>query len=285
MPDPQRAALIEINIDDCIESFGLKGRPWARRMLAPIIAPSAGRFADQVLGFDADVGARGLQTAAAAFAARVTGGVIGEGVDRIPATGPVLFTSNHPGMADTVALFASIPRADLRIIANDRPFLRALRNVHDTHLIDVSADPTQRMQAMRSALRVLQNGQAALTFPAGKIEPDPAVLPGARASLDTWADSIGLLVKRVPALCVIPVIVSGVLHAGAQRHPVTRLRRSEDARQRLGATLQLIFARYQNNRVCVRFGAPMMAADLTAQHGEAGAIARAISQAAASLLP
>ena len=38
--------------------------------------------------------------------------------------------ANHPGMTDTVALFTSLAsRPDLRVIASDRPFLRALPNV------------------------------------------------------------------------------------------------------------------------------------------------------------
>lgn len=279
-----RDALIEINTGDFLESIALHKSVLARRVLGPLIRPAASYFADQVLDYDADVGRNGLQQASKAFGARVTGGIRCDGVAGIPAEGPLLFTSNHPGMADTISLFACIPRTDLSIIANDRQFLRYLQNIHGRHLIDVPSDPGQRMQAMRSMMRALRQGRAALTFPAGRIEPDPAVWPGARESLNSWAESIGLLVKLVPGLTVIPVIVSGVLHPAAQFHPLTKLRRGWDNRQRLGATLQLMFKRYQTNRVHVSFGAPLSAPHLLAQSQDAGEITRLIAEAAGRLL-
>ena len=51
------------------------------------------------------------------------------GHEHIPPTGPALFLSNHPGMADTISLFAAINRMDLKIIALHRPFLASLVNV------------------------------------------------------------------------------------------------------------------------------------------------------------
>ena len=101
-----------------------------------------------------------------------------EGVDRVPREGPVLVVSNHPGLADAVALFATMPRDDLRVIAAERPFLSALPNTSRA-LIPVPDTPTGRPGAVRVAARHLRRGGAVITFPGGKIEPDPAVLPGA----------------------------------------------------------------------------------------------------------
>jgi len=62
-------------------------------------------------------------------------------------------------------------------------------------------------------------------FPAGQIEPDPALHAGARESLDGWSPSVGVLARLAGGTRVVPAVVSGVLSAPAQRHPLTLLRR------------------------------------------------------------
>jgi hypothetical protein len=112
----------------------------------------------------------------------------------------------------------------------------------------------------------LRSGGAILTFPAGEIEPDPALLPGVLESLDGWASSVGALARIVPATQIVIAMVGGVLAPQAMRHPLTRLRRTEKDRQRLGATLQLLakiwFPTRWNVHIRVRFSPPIPAADL-----------------------
>jgi 1-acyl-sn-glycerol-3-phosphate acyltransferase len=48
--------------------------------------------------------------------------------ERLPRDGPLLLISNHPGLSDAVALFASTLRPDLRMVASEWPFLDALPN-------------------------------------------------------------------------------------------------------------------------------------------------------------
>jgi hypothetical protein len=86
----------------------------------------------------------------------------------------------------------------------------------------------------------LQSGGAILTFPAGHIEPDPAVLPGAVVSLDSWSPSMALFIRKVPETLIVGVVVSHVLAPQATFHPLTRLRRTRLDRERLGASIQLI---------------------------------------------
>jgi hypothetical protein len=62
---------------------------------------------------------------------------------------------------------------------------------------------------LRQVARHLQTGGAVLTFPAGRIEPDPAwsdPLP----STAGWSDSTFVWARTVPGLRVQPVLVSGV---------------------------------------------------------------------------
>jgi hypothetical protein len=156
--------------------------------------------------------------------------------------------------------------------------------VHSKHLIDVSQDPGQRVQAVRSVMRALRDGCAALTFPAGKIEPDPDALPGAAASMDTWHESMGLLVRMVPHLTVVPAFVRGVVEPRTLQNPLSRMRRTQKGREQTATTLQVMWPGYQRNVVRVAFGLPLAAADLLKQTQDASAITQNIVAGARALL-
>jgi 1-acyl-sn-glycerol-3-phosphate acyltransferase len=160
------------------------------------------------------------------------------GVENIP-PGPVLVASNHPGMTDTLVLFASLGRADLRAIALARPFLLSLANVSQ-RLLFLDQDSLQRVGPMRAAAKHLRAGGALLTFPAGRNEPDPALERGAVDALQTWVDSAAVFVRLAPGTLVLPVCVRGVAWTAAARHPLARLRRAKDDRQLLASVLQLL---------------------------------------------
>lgn len=187
-------------------------------------------------------------------------GVVVEGADRVPREGPLLVVSNHPGLADAVALFASMPRDDLRVIAAERPFLSALPNTSRA-LIPVPDTPNGGLGAARTASRHLRRGGAVITFPGGKIEPDPAVLPGASEALEAWSGSVDLFARLVPGLTVVPAVVSGVISASALRNPVSRLRRDPRDRAWLSATLQMLIPALRDVTTRVEFGPPLRAAE------------------------
>ena len=248
--------LIRINLSDFFESLGLAHFRRSRAVFEPLLRPIARRFAEQIVTFDEQVGALGLMGGSKWLMRQFTNGLLVSGVEHVPAKGPVLIASNHPGMADTIALFSSIQRSDLKIVAAVRPFLRSLPNVSQ-HLIYVSDDTSDRMRVVREATAHLRRGGAILTFPAGKIEPDPEVLPGAVASLETWGESIGVFMRLAPQTQLLPTIVRGVVSAGALRNPLTHLRRSRYDRERMAAGLQIMFPRYQNNVVKITFAPPI----------------------------
>jgi len=204
------------------------------------------------------------------------------GRENIPADGPALILANHPGMADTIALFTSLPRPDLRIIALARPFLHALPNV-SRQLIYV---PTEgdRMLVVRAAARHLREGRTVLTCPAGEIEPDPAVLPGAVESLQRWSQSIGLFARLVPQTRIVPAIVSGVVSRAALNNPLTHLRRARKDRERMAAALQVMIPAYQGTTVRVAFGPPLTGSELVTEGADAAAITRAVAARARRLL-
>jgi 1-acyl-sn-glycerol-3-phosphate acyltransferase len=261
----QVKALTQINVQDFLSAWGLGRVKVGRKLLERLSTPAARRFAREVTAYDQRVGAEGLQAGAAWTAKRFAERLEVVGQEHVPAAGPALILGNHPGLIDTVALFASVPRADLRIIAGDRPFLRALPHISQ-RLIFVPEHAEGRMAAVREATRHLRQGGAILTLPAGHIEPDPAVLPGAIESLQAWSDSIALFAKLVPQTRIVPVIVTGVLTRAALGNPLTRIRKTRQDREWLAATLQLLLQpRWRAYRpTCVRviFGPPLLAADL-----------------------
>jgi len=212
------ANLTEINLDDLVSSFGWQDSPRLATLVRGIFHAPAQKFARQMLTFDADIGQRGLALAAQTLFKQFARDLQIFGAERLPQNGPTLYLSNHPGMIDTLALFMAIQRADLRILAIERPFLKALTST-SRQLIFLNDDPTRRMAAVKTTAAHLKAGGAALTFPAGKIDPDPAVYPGAVEALGGWSDSAGILARFAPGTKVIPTLVSGVLWEKAVNIP------------------------------------------------------------------
>jgi hypothetical protein len=251
---PLIETLTEVNIVDILDSAGLlhlRGTP-----LRHIFRPTARRFALTAHEFDTRVGKEGLAQGSAWLMSRMTAGLVTSGMEHVPAQGPLIVLANHPGMTDTVALFASLAlRPDLRVIASDRPFLRALPNVA-RQLLLLPEDRAGHMAAMRGAARHLQQGGALLTFPAGDIEPDPATFGPQRAvaSLRNWSSSFALFARLVPQARFVPALVSNVISPQAQKHPLTMLRRTARNREKLAAALQVALPRYRGLVARVAFG-------------------------------
>jgi hypothetical protein len=168
-------------------------------------------------------------------------------------------------MADALSLFSALNREDLKIIALERPFLTSLPNTSRRLFLVRDDDSRSRAHLVREVSTHLRKGGAALTFPAGHIEPDPDIAPDASASLDRWTDSVGVFVRMTPETAVVPVLVQGVLWRTVARHPLLRLKRSREERERLAATLQLlahVVCRVTPVRVRVHVGRPITAAAL-----------------------
>lgn len=262
MPDPspelrERLNLLtRISMDDLLESSGLAFL--ARTPLRWLFWPMARRFAHVVHEFDNRVGAHGLAQGSEWLLLRMSGGLRVQGQEHLPASGPVFVLANHPGMTDTVALFVSLARRpDLRVIALERPFLRALPNVA-RQLIFLPEDDAGRLAVVRAGVKHLKQGGALLTFPAGEIEPDPGAF-GRRAATDSlknWSDSHAVFGRLVPQTQVVPAIVSHVVSVGAQRNPLTRWRRTPQDREKFAAALQVMWRPYQKQVVKVAFGPP-----------------------------
>jgi hypothetical protein len=232
-------SLTEINLDDLVAAFGWQSYFLPREFLRAAFRRPAAKFAGQMQNFDRQVGLAGLPEAARQSSHRFVKDIRVFGLENLLSSGPALYLSNHPGMTDTLCLFAAIRRPDLRIIALRRPFLQALPNI-SRHLIYVSDDPIDRMSAVRKGSSHLRDGGGLLTFPAGEIEPDPDVYAGAIESLNSWLDSAGVFIRFAPETKIIPILVRNVLWNKAVRHPLTHVRSNRADRERLGASFQLL---------------------------------------------
>ena len=261
-PEPTRPERVETLTRICAEqllrAFGLGNGTRTLELLARFPAE---RLARQVATYDEVVGESGLAAGGAWALELMARSVEVEGRENVPSHGPVLLTSNHPGLADCLALFATIAREDLRVVAGENPLLDALPNT-SRQLISVSEASSGRLGIVRTAARHLKRDGALLTFPGGRIEPDPAVLPGARDALERWSESLDLFARLVPDLKVVPAVVSGVLSPLALRNPLILVRRHRRDREWLAATLQMLTPALRNVTTRVVFGRPMRAGDV-----------------------
>ena len=254
--------LTEINLDDLVSSFGWEHRPGLARILRRMFVGPARNFAQVMLDFDDDIGVNGLADAARVMLRKYIRDVRVFSAP-LPA-GPFLALSNHPGMADTLALFSALDRHDLKIVAIDRPFLKALANISQ-QLFYVTDDPTARMSLVRQVSGHLRSGGAALTFPAGEIEPDPNVYPGALDALKRWTDSVGVFVRMAPETAILPVLVRGVIWDRTARLLLVRLKKTREEQEKLAASFQLLAHLSSNSKlldITVQIGRPITIAEL-----------------------
>lgn len=255
--------LTSINLDDLASAFGWADRPSLTRLLRTLFLRPARTFAGHMVEFDNGVGALGLPEGSRLTLRRYISSLVVYGRENLPPTG-FLALSNHPGMTDTLALFVALNRPDLRIIALDRPFLNALPRTSE-RLFYVKDDPASRMTLVRQVSSHLRSGGAALTFPAGHIEPDADVYPGATESLQTWTDSVGVFIRMAPETPVVPMLVRGVVRERSTRHPLLKIRKTREEKEQLTAALQLlahVVLKQKDVHVRVQIGKPIYVKDL-----------------------
>jgi hypothetical protein len=232
----------------------------------------ARRLSRQILRFDDLLGQHGLATAGRYMLEEFTSSLRIEGQQHVPRCGPLLVVANHPGMVDAMAIWVALEhRPDLKIIAAEREILQLLPNVR-SRLLFVNRQTGCLSGVLRDATRHLRRGGALLTFPAGTIEPDPALR--AVHALSGWSDSTEVFVRLVPQTILLPIVVSGVISRRAHQHPIAKFFANPKEREWAAATLQVICRHLRDTHTRVLIGEP-----ISGQCGHA-----AIDAAMASLL-
>jgi 1-acyl-sn-glycerol-3-phosphate acyltransferase len=272
--------------DEIFIALGYPSDGWQRKLLWPLFWPPAHQFAKLAASVDHNTENYGVVEAARRLLARFTRSTEIIGAENIPREGPLLIASNHPGAYDSVAIIASLPREDLRVIVSGVPFLRSLPTLK-RHLIYSAYDAYGRMAALRALIRHMKDGGVSLIFPSGVVDPDPAVLPGAHQALGAWSSSLELILRRVPEIKILVSIVSGVLAPACLRNPITRLPKEKWRQQKLAEFFQvmqqLFFPHSFGLTPRISFGEPLSITELPTK-GDAPAFLDGIIEQARQLL-
>jgi hypothetical protein len=267
---------------EVVRAFGFSNDGPLRAPIDWLFRIPTRRFAEIGARFDAWVRSLGFAEAARLALDLFVSGYEAVGQEHIPADGPLLITSNHPGVCDILLISASVGRDDIKIVAGDIPFLMNLPRARN-NMIFASKDPHQRMGVLRTAMRHLRDGGALAIFPSGHIDPDPAVLPGAHDALADWSRSVELMLRRVPDTRVLVTIVSGVLARACARNPITHLRKQPQDRQRVAEFLQVAQQMILERSFCltpdVSFAEPLTLHDLSRAGGVSGATGALVERA------
>ena len=236
------------------EAFKL---PYGQDILERLLRPKARSAARHTLQFETLAGLHGnLQAPSRYLVDIMSDSLTVRGVEQIPERGPVLITCNHPGVFDAMVVFASLKRTDVKVIARPRNVLDVLPHVR-RHIIFVSDDPARGTATLREALRHLADGGLLLTFPRGRIEPDPLLHPQAAIdSVAQWSASVNLLAKHSAGLTVIPAAVGGLVSRRARASVLARRYRTESDRDWVAATLQFMSSTYRDVKPMAVYGSP-----------------------------
>lgn len=268
---------------------GVAAHGLGRHMLEALFGARARRFARDLAEFDLEIETCGVQLASRQLMARYGVQIVAEGVECVPRDGPVLFVGNHPGLMDSLAVYATAPRPDVRALARPQPLLLLLAALAP-HLLLLPDDGPERGRALRAVLSSLRAGGALALFPAGRLEPEPSLPETGAEPLGPWSSGLGTLVRLAARdglpLRIVPTAVSGVLSAGTWRRfrPVIRLRRTVRGQADLAAFLQLAFPDLGPTTVRVRYGVPLRAAALAADSANSAALTARVRAVVRALL-
>jgi 1-acyl-sn-glycerol-3-phosphate acyltransferase len=219
-------------------AVGLSKGGRLHRLLNPIFRLPAGRFASLLGTGDDLVRRHGIIHGAGWMANQLVVPAEVRGREHVPATGPLLVMSNHPGAYDSLVLIEALGRNDILIVIS--PISALMRLPHVTHHLAVvepgKKNATSLLNRVRDHLRA---GGAVLIFPGRNIDPDPDVEEGADVALDSWSRSIGLMLRSTPETRVLVAIVSSVIASGWVRSPLARLQPAGHKRRRLAEFSQI----------------------------------------------
>jgi hypothetical protein len=229
----------------------------AQRAIEASLRVPAVMLARSLTALDHDLARRSLADSAQRRLAHYGATLVIDGRSpAIPGAGPLVVVSNHPGLFDALALFATTGRDDLSILAARRPLLTALPNLSRRLL---SIDPgASGSVALKRAVRHLRSGGALLHFPAGQIEPDPRVAPPDRALLLPWKPGLDTLLAAASRgrddVRVVVAAVSGVVSRRALALSTLASRGADRLTDAFVPLLQLTVPGFADAQIRVRFG-------------------------------
>lgn len=264
--------LTKLLISELVGATGLPKRIFFLRLFWIIFHRPLSRFASLGLNFDQRVAEAGLPKASEWVLTNWCSRITANGTQNIPAEGPLLIVSNHPGTYDALIIFSQVDRKDIRWISTEIPFLDNLPHTRNHIIFAPKSNALKRMSAMRSAIRHLRAGGVLLYLGSGQIDPDPAVYPNAADYIEEWLAGIDFFFRHVPGLRLLPTIVSSVVSPKWAHSPITWLRRKGVDKRRLAefgqGISQLIFPGRLMFKPYVSFGSPVTFETLASESSE-----------------
>lgn len=236
-------SLTRIVLEDIKTSANFKKRKIISWMIDTFGYRPAGWLAELLERIDDQLNETTLYETAGRAIQSFSDGLVVNNQGEIPLSGPLLVVANHPGLADILGVVASLKREDVKIVAQQKGFMRVLRNIN-RHMLTIEPDSTFKLNVIREIIQALHDGMAVIIFPCGCLEPDPAIVPRALESLEGWSDSIGVFLNKVPETKVLPLLVSNVLTEKAWNSRFAKLGRNQKRRQQFASVVQFIAQRF-----------------------------------------
>lgn len=236
-------SLTRIVLEDIKTSANFKKRKIISWMIDTFGYRPAGWLAELLERIDDQLNETTLYETAGRAIQSFSDGLVVNNQGAIPVYGPLLVVANHPGLADILGVVASLKREDVKIVAQQKGFMRVLRNIN-RHILTIEPDSTFKLNVIREVIHALKDGMAVIIFPSGSLEPDSAIVPGAVESLQGWSDSIGVFLNKVPETQLLPLLVSNVLTEKAWNSRFAKLGRNQKRRQQFASVVQFIAQRF-----------------------------------------
>jgi Acyltransferase len=283
---PTPEALKSHLIYEICQAAGLRVGGWQQRALAAALHRPLDSIACLFSDIDVTIGRDGIDAGFAKLLCRFVKDPRINGAENLPAEGPLIIASNHPGAYDVLLIGSTLGRRDLCIMTSTVPLFHVMTNFH-RHAIEVGTTPEGGMRAIRESVRHVRDGGALLIFPSRQVDPDPDVLPGAREALAVWQPGIEALVNLVPRAAVVQAVASGVLAPRWINNPLLRLQKVEWQRRKLAEMLQVVqqMVRPRTKKLSPRltFGSPTSGEALWREAGSKAVLPLLIERAQALL--
>lgn len=275
--------LVPVLVEELLEELGRVSA------LRPLLALAARPFAHLLALFDDDVGEAGLTAAARRTLARMDIRLQIRSEAPLPAEGPLLVVSNHPGNWDILGLVAAMERGDVAVLALDRPALGPMENLR-RHLLLIprsgGAEARSRRElGARAAVHHLATGGALVHFPAGALEPDPLFSRSPDAVFKPWRIGTGSLIRsgaEVGAQVAV-AMVGGVHSPRAFRIPGVRQAEARGI-SALTPLLTLCLRTFRDVQLRVECAAPRAASALGAESATNEELVASLKSQAANLV-
>lgn len=216
-------------------------------------------FVLRLLRLDREITANGVANAMGRILRRYYRGVsVIRGT--VPSSGPVLLVGNHPGLGDLPALAVATKRRDLFAIAKKRALMRDMPGVLSRCVV-IDETLSSRARAIRRIVEIAREGGAIVVYPAGSIEPDPALVGADHPILGDWPSFVDGIARRLLreglSVPVVPVYTEGVHVVPRYFRRVAYRRGSGLPHEGRAALITMASRRARSHAVTIAFGDPI----------------------------